>query len=129
VPTPLLSTRQQLAAVGVLVAACLLQTWAVCTNRYFSSVVRIQSDRGHVVCSQGPYAWVRHPGYVAFSLQGVAEAVLLQSPWAMCCAVAKAVLLLVRTVYEDAFLQANLTGYAGYAQKVRYRLVPLVWCG
>jgi len=116
----------QLAAAG-LILSCMLQTWSICANRYFSSVVRLQTNRGHKVCSQGPYAWVRHPGYVAFSLQGIADAVLLQSSWAMGFAVAKALLLVVRTVYEDAFLQQSLPGYAAYAQRVRARWVPLLW--
>lgn len=126
-PTPFLSTPAQLAAAAVLVFSCLLQTWSVCTNRYFSSVVRIQTDRGHKVCSSGPYAWVRHPGYVAFSLQGVAESVLLESSWAMVFALIKIVVLLVRTVKENAFLKASLPGYAAYAERVRYSWVPFLW--
>ena len=37
--------------------------WALVENRFFSSMVRIQTDRGHVVCDSGPYRIVRHPGY------------------------------------------------------------------
>ena len=37
--------------------------WALAENRFFSSVVRIQLDRGHAVCDSGPYRFVRHPGY------------------------------------------------------------------
>lgn len=124
---PFLSTPAQQAAAVVLVCACLLQTWAVCTNKFFSSVVRIQTDRGHHVCCMGPYAYVRHPGYIAFSLQGIAESVLFQSPWAMAFALAKVAVLVVRTVHENAFLKASLPGYAAYAQRVRYSWVPLLW--
>lgn len=123
----LLSSPSMVAAAVLDVAALALQTWSVCTNRFFSSVVRVQTDRGHVVCSSGPYAIVRHPGYVAFSSQAIAEAVLLQSSWCMWLSVAKFVLLVVRTRLEDAYLQKNLPGYAAYAQQVRYRLVPGVW--
>ena len=35
--------------------------------------------------------------------------------------------LVVRTALEDRFLQANLAGYADYAPRVRYRLVPGLW--
>jgi protein-S-isoprenylcysteine O-methyltransferase Ste14 len=124
---PFLSTPAQQAAAVVLVCACLLQTWAVCSNHFFSSVVRIQTERGHRVCCTGPYAFVRHPGYLAFSLQGIAEAVLFQSPWAMACALAKVVVLVVRTVHENAFLKASLPGYAAYAQQVPYSWVPGAW--
>jgi protein-S-isoprenylcysteine O-methyltransferase Ste14 len=37
--------------------------WAFVENRFFSGMVRIQTDRGHVVCDSGPYRIVRHPGY------------------------------------------------------------------
>jgi protein-S-isoprenylcysteine O-methyltransferase Ste14 len=126
-PTPFLSTPLQLAAAAVLLLSCFLQTWSVCTNRYFSSVVRVQSDRGHKVCSGGPYAHIRHPGYVAFSLQGIAEAVLFESWWAMVFALVKVAVLVVRTVHENAFLKASLPGYAAYADRVKYSWVPLLW--
>jgi protein-S-isoprenylcysteine O-methyltransferase Ste14 len=125
--TPLLSTPGQQAAAAVLLFSYFLQTWSVCTNKYFSSVVRIQSDRGHKVCSSGPYAYIRHPGYVAFSLQGVAESVLLESSWSMLFAVLKLVVLVIRTVKENAFLKASLPGYAAYAHKVPYSWVPYLW--
>jgi protein-S-isoprenylcysteine O-methyltransferase Ste14 len=126
-PTPLLSTPAQQAAFAVLLAAYFFQTWAVCSNKFFSSVVRIQSNRGHRVCDTGPYAYVRHPGYIAFSLQGIAESVLLESPWAFWVAAMKLVLLVYRTLREEAFLKASLPGYAAYAGRVRYRWVPLLW--
>src|SRR4051794_27281474 len=40
-------------------------TWAESVNRFFEPTVRIQSERGHTVIDTGPYAVVRHPGYVA----------------------------------------------------------------
>lgn len=124
---PLLSTPVQLAAAAVYVLSLGLQSWSMCTNKWFSSVVRIQSDRGHSVCSSGPYAWVRHPGYVGFAVQGITESVLLQSSLAMVCALFLVVMLAIRTVLEDAFLHTNLPGYAAYSQRVRSRWVPLLW--
>lgn len=125
--TPFLSTPGQQAAAAGLVLSYLLQTWTQCVNKYFSSVVRIQSDRGHKVCSSGPYAYIRHPGYIGYCVQGVSEAVLLQSSWAMAVAALLVVVFVVRTVFEDAFLKASLPGYAAYAQKVQYRFLPLLW--
>jgi protein-S-isoprenylcysteine O-methyltransferase Ste14 len=125
--TPFLSTpAQQAAAVG-LVLSYILQTWTHCVNKYFSSVVRIQSDRDHKVCSSGPYAYIRHPGYVGYCLLSVSEAVLLESSWAMAVTVLLVCVFVLRTVFEDAFLQANLPGYAAFAQRVKYRFIPLLW--
>ncbi len=51
-----------LAAVAASFVLCL---WAMRANRFFSSVIRIQSDRGQIVITAGPYRFIRHPGYLA----------------------------------------------------------------
>lgn len=33
-------------------------------NPFFEKTVRIQTDRGHRVIDTGPYAYMRHPGYM-----------------------------------------------------------------
>lgn len=117
----------QAAAAVVDILSLLLQCWSMITNHWFSSVVRIQTDRGHKVCHSGPYSYVRHPGYVGAILQPLCEAVLLRSSWCFVVGVVRCVILGVRTVLEDALLQQKLSGYAEYAHKVRYKWVPLVW--
>jgi protein-S-isoprenylcysteine O-methyltransferase Ste14 len=115
-------------AGAVLVAAGLeLGAWAMIANAYFSIAVRIQSERGHTVCTTGPYRFVRHPGYVGFILQALALPILLGSLWALIPGLLAAVLMGTRTFYEDRSLQAELPGYPEYVQKVRYRLIPGIW--
>ena len=104
-----------------------LPAWAMWANAFFSTAARVQGERGHVVCSSGPYRLVRHPGYAGFVLQALATPLLLGSRWALAPGVAAAVSMIVRTALEDRMLQAQLPGYAEYARKVRYRLVPGVW--
>ena len=116
-----------IAGAAVYAVALGLGGWAMIVNAYFSTVVRIQTDRGHEVCRSGPYRFVRHPGYVAFILQALSTAILLGSGWALIPAFASAAAITVRTVLEDRTLQAGLPGYRDYAQEVRYRLVPGVW--
>lgn len=100
---------------------------AMIANRFFSSVVRIQTDRGHRVVDQGPYALVRHPGYAGMILAVPCSGLALGSWLAFGFAVAYSALMLRRVVFEDAFLRANLKGYTEYLTRVRYRLVPGVW--
>ena len=100
---------------------------AMTTNRFFSAVVRIQRDRGHQVVDRGPYAIVRHPGYVGMIVSVPFGALVLGSWIGVALAVAYAALMLRRVIFEDAFLRANLAGYDLYASRVRYRLVPGVW--
>lgn len=96
-------------------------------NTYFSTAVRIQSDRGQTVCSTGPYRFVRHPGYVGFVLQSISVPFLLGSLWALIPGIVATVLMIIRTSLEDRTLQAELPGYQDYVHKVRYRLVPGIW--
>lgn len=101
--------------------------WCKLTNRYFSSVVRIQTERGHTVCREGPYHYVRHPGYAVSSVWTLAMPLMLGSLWALIPAILSVALLVWRTGKEDAFLHKDLPGYAVYAQEVKYRLVPGIW--
>jgi protein-S-isoprenylcysteine O-methyltransferase Ste14 len=112
----------------VLVLAGLAgMTWAQAVNKHFEPTVRIQADRGHKVIDTGPYAIVRHPGYVAAGLLCVGIPLALGSFWALIPAVISYLLLVVRTALEDRTLRAELPGYREYAQRVRYRLVPGIW--
>lgn len=97
-------------------------------NAYFSSVVRIQRDRGHTVCDTGLYRVVRHPAYLALCLQSIGFPLLFSSLWSMVPVVLTLALLVLRTSWEDATLMKDLPGYKAYAQHTtRYRLVPWVW--
>lgn len=101
--------------------------WAMIVNAYFSTVVRIQGERGHSVCRSGPYHYVRHPGYVGANLQSLAIPFLLGSLWALLPALAAIVAMVIRTALEDRTLQAELPGYREYAHDVRFRLIPGIW--
>ncbi len=116
-------------AVGfaLFVAAMGVTTWAEAVNKFFEPTVRIQTDRGHTVIDVGPYAVVRHPGYVAGILMFVGIALSLGSVWALIPAGISAFLLIVRTWWEDKTLQAELPGYREYTTRVRYKLIPGVW--
>jgi protein-S-isoprenylcysteine O-methyltransferase Ste14 len=96
-------------------------------NAFFSSTVRIQTDRGHEVCETGPYRVVRHPGYLGMFLSLVAFPLVTNSYWAFLPTVFAAGLLLTRTALEDRFLTRELPGYAEYAARVRWRIVPGVF--
>jgi protein-S-isoprenylcysteine O-methyltransferase Ste14 len=104
-----------------------LVTWAEAVNKFFEVTVRIQTDRGQKVIDTGPYALVRHPGYVAGILFCVGTALSLGSVWALVPAGLASALLVLRTRWEDQTLQAELPGYKEYARRVRYRLIPGVW--
>src|SRR5210317_1544992 len=101
--------------------------WALAENRFFSSVVRIQTDRGHVVCDSGPYRFVRHPGYAGNILALFGIVLALSSVWTLIPATVAVIIAVIRTLLEDQVLQDELPGYLEYAQCVRYRLIPGIY--
>jgi protein-S-isoprenylcysteine O-methyltransferase Ste14 len=104
-----------------------LSSYALIENCFFSSTVRIQTERGPCVVSSGPYRWVRHPGYAGGLLAYLATPLLLDSPWVFVPTVIALVLTIVRTAWEDRTLRKELDGYRDYARRVRYRLLSGVW--
>jgi protein-S-isoprenylcysteine O-methyltransferase Ste14 len=93
-------------------------------NAFFSSTVRIQSERGHRVCDTGLYRFVRHPGYLGMLMSLLAFPLVMNACWAFVPAGIGAALLVVRTVLEERFLVQELPGYAEYTNKTRWRLFP-----
>jgi protein-S-isoprenylcysteine O-methyltransferase Ste14 len=125
--TPALSAMWHWAGVFVFTVGLALSSWAMIANAYFSTAVRIQRDRGQTVCRTGPYRYVRHPGYIGFLLQSLGIPVLLGSWWALLPGITAMTLMIIRTMFEDRLLHAELAGYQDYARDVRYRLVPGIW--
>ncbi|MDY6875108.1 MAG: isoprenylcysteine carboxylmethyltransferase family protein [Chloroflexota bacterium] len=116
--------------IGGLVGSVLgwaLFMWAMGANAFFSEAVRIQEERGHTIVTNGPYRYVRHPGYVGAILALLATPLLLGSLWALIPAGLAAIGYVVRTALEDGMLQEELDGYTEYTQQTHYRLLPGVW--
>jgi len=96
-------------------------------NRFFSSVVRVQTERGHHVIDSGPYSLVRHPGYAGL-IVGIPFSGLTLGSWlAAGIGLVMSGLILRRVMFEDAFLRTNLDGYVAYTRRVPRRLIPGVW--
>jgi len=101
--------------------------WAMKENSYLSDMVRIQKDRGHKVCTTGPYKYVRHPMYVGIILFILCLPLALGSLFAFIPGSIIVILFILRTSLEDKTLHKELPGYKDYANKVRFRLMPWVW--
>lgn len=125
--TPPFSLPVKIVALIVIIFGYVLGTWALMENRFFSGVVRIQTDRGHHVVTTGPYRFVRHPGYVGVLWTYLAMPFFLDSTWSFIPAGLTLLALILRTALEDKTLQTELPGYKEYAQKTKYRLFPGIW--
>ncbi len=109
------------------VPAYLLIFWTMMENRYLSEVVRIQEERGHEVCTTGPYKYVRHPMYVGVIVFVLCLPLALGSFISLFLSILIVLVFLIRTSLEDKTLQKELPGYKEYAEQVRYRLIPGLW--
>jgi protein-S-isoprenylcysteine O-methyltransferase Ste14 len=96
-------------------------------NSYASPLVKVDAERGQRVISTGPYAWVRHPMYGAAIPYFIGVPLLLGSWYALVVGLILIGVLALRALWEEQTLMAELPGYADYAQRVRYRLLPGVW--
>jgi protein-S-isoprenylcysteine O-methyltransferase Ste14 len=117
----------QLMALLVFIMGSAISSWAMAVNKFFSTVVRIQTERGHYVVTGGPYRYVRHPGYTGAIVVSISIPILLGSLWALIPALIGDCILVIRTVFEDNTLKKELDGYKDYANRVRYRLLPGIW--
>jgi protein-S-isoprenylcysteine O-methyltransferase Ste14 len=118
----------QITALVCVFLGYLFMTWATLVNRFFSSAVRLQTDRGQVVIDSGPYRFVRHPGYLG-AVPYLAFGGLALGSWTatIIAGVPMIVILLRRTLLEDKMLREGLSGYKEYAARVKYRLAPGIW--
>jgi len=111
----------------LLIGSIAVATWAQAVNPFFEPGVRIQEERAQRVITAGPYRFVRHPGYTGAIAMFIAMPLALASWWGLLPAAFAIVLLVVRTSWEDRLLEAELSGYADYARRTRYRLLPGFW--
>ncbi|MCP4007779.1 MAG: isoprenylcysteine carboxylmethyltransferase family protein [bacterium] len=116
-----------LLGLAFFVPGWALAIWSMVVNPFFEKTVRIQTEQGHHVIDTGPYAYMRHPGYVGFAAWMISTPLMLGSTSSFVPAMLAVLLLVIRTALEDRTLRAELPGYAEYAARVRFRLVPGVW--
>jgi protein-S-isoprenylcysteine O-methyltransferase Ste14 len=111
----------------LLIFSTFLLNWAMAVNPFFEPTVRIQKERNHKVIASGPYNIIRHPGYLAGLSYIFSAPLIIGSIFALIPAAIYMILVILRTSLEDRTLCRELTGYAEYSKRVRYRLFPWVW--
>ena len=121
--------NRSLYVVGILMTMTgqLLFLIAQKQNKFFSSTVRIQTDREHTVCDTGLYKVVRHPAYLGMIIQSLGFPLLFGSLWSIIPIILSIILIVTRTYLEDKTLINELKGYPEYTTKTRYRIIPGVW--
>jgi protein-S-isoprenylcysteine O-methyltransferase Ste14 len=113
--------------IVLLIPALVIATWAMAVNKFFEWTVRIQNETNQYVCKDGPYRFIRHPGYAGLILSVLSYPFILGSWWGFVLSGVLTIVIITRTALEDRTLQKELTGYREYAQTVKYRLAPYIW--
>ncbi len=111
----------------LMFSGSMLFTWSMISNKFFSTLVRLQVDRQHTVATGGPYKYVRHPGYVGYIVMSFATPIALGTLCGLVFSGITGILFIVRTRLEDNNLKKELKGYTEYAEEVKYRLIPYLW--
>jgi len=117
----------KIVSLVLIFVGYIISSYALIANRFFSGVVRIQTDRDHQVVTTGPYHWIRHPGYAGALLTYLATPFFLDSYWLFLPVLLLIIILVIRTNLEDRTLQNELEGYREYVSRVRCRLLPGIW--
>lgn len=112
---------------ALFAGGCAILAWSMLVNPFFEKTVRIQTDHGHQVIETGPYAIVRHPGYLGLIGWMLGTPLMLTSARSFVPVALVIVGIFIRTALEDQTLRDELEGYAAYAAKVRFRLIPHIW--
>ena len=116
-----------IAGLVLFFSGSMIFIWSMVSNKFFSTLVRLQTDRQHTVVTEGPYKYVRHPGYLGYIIFTLATPIALGTFWGLVFSGIIGILLIVRTVLEDATLEKELPGYAEYTENVKYKLIPFLW--
>lgn len=113
-------------AGDLLVAIGMLVTFLVFKANSFASAI-IDVGAGQRLVSTGPYGVVRHPMYAGALIMMLGVPPALGSWWGLLASLAMTLAMIWRLLDEERVLAKSLPGYAGYRDKVRYRLVPYFW--
>jgi protein-S-isoprenylcysteine O-methyltransferase Ste14 len=113
--------------IAFLFLGSMLFTCSMVSNKFFSTMVRIQNERDHKVATEGPYKYVRHPGYVGYILMTLATPISLGSLYALSMAFIVSLIIVIRTDLEDKTLNTELIGYKEYSKTVKDKLIPFIW--
>ena len=113
------------AAAGLFLGAYLLYAEVLRENTYLSRTIEVQENQK--VIDTGLYGIVRHPMYMATTILFLAMPLVLASPISFIVMSGYIPVIAKRIKNEEKVLEEGLDGYAEYKEKVKYRILPLIW--
>ena len=94
-------------------------------NTYLSRTIKVEDDQK--VVDTGLYSIVRHPMYTATIILFLTMPLILGSIFSFCVFLLYPILIVIRIINEEKFLEKELNGYIQYKKKVKYRIIPFIW--
>lgn len=112
-------------SVGVFLLAYLMWGIVLKQNTYLSRTIKVEENQQ--VIDTGLYGVVRHPMYTATIFLFLSMPLILGSLISFFVFLLYPVLIIVRIINEEKYLEENLIGYKEYKKKVKYRIIPFIW--
>ena len=109
----------------VFVISYILYAEVLRENTYLSRTIEVQKDQK--VVDTGLYGIVRHPMYAATILLFLAMPLVLGSLYSFVIFLVYPIIIAKRIRNEEEVLEKELKGYKEYKQKVKYKMIPLIW--
>ena len=122
---PTFDGRISWAAAIVFIVGYALYAEVMRENAFLSRTIEVRDDQP--VIDTGLYGIVRHPMYAATLLMFYSMPLVLSSPVSLAIMALYLPIMVARIRNEEEVLERDLTGYASYMARVRYRLIPFVW--
>ena len=114
-----------ITASALLLVAYALYAEVMRENAYLSRTIKV--EQGQTVVDTGLYGVVRHPMYAVTILLFLMIPLVLGSWYALIVFAFYPAIIVVRLKDEEDLLTRELSGYAQYKQKVKYRIIPYIW--
>jgi len=112
-------------AAGIFIVCYLLYAEVLRENTYLSRTIEVQEHQK--VIDTGLYGIVRHPMYMATTLLFLMMPLVLASPISFAIMLLYIPLIAKRIRNEETVLEQGLEGYSEYKQRVKYKVIPLIW--
>ena len=111
---------------GMLMIGVALQQYCRSVmGKHYTFSVSIKPE--HTVCAQGPYSYIRHPGYLSAIMMFGGSFLFCQNIAGLLCMAPSIVLNFILAPEEEAFLKDNVDGYSQYLKDVKYRIIPYIY--
>lgn len=112
-------------AIALFLLSYIMWAEVLRENTYLSRTIKVIENQK--VIDTGLYGIVRHPMYSATLILFLSMPLVLGSLISFFVFLLYPILIIVRIINEEKYLEKELNGYIEYKNKVKYRLIPFIW--